>query len=96
MSATMLHSDLQAEFQHLLQGTEYEVVEAFNDYDKKHYPLGLRMIFVGAHFQALENALSLFFMIKGLKKQIRLSWRDEHQAEVCDHIDYFIDLPIEN
>jgi len=87
-------TDLQTTFKHLQQGQIYEVTESFDDYDKNHYPEGLKVVFVGAHHSAIDRALSLFFMIGGLKKQIRLHWDDAGQADIIDNLHYIFDEPV--
>jgi hypothetical protein len=87
-------TDLDKTFKHLQRGKTYEVTESFYDYDKNYYPEGLTVVFIGSHLSAIERALSLFFMINGLKKQIRLHWDDVGQADVIDKLHYFFDEPV--
>jgi hypothetical protein len=91
---TLQLSDLQAEFKHLRRGQTYEITESFYDYDKNHYPEGLKVVFIGADHSAIDRALSLFFMIGGLKKQIRLHWDDAGQADIIDNLHYIFDDPV--
>jgi hypothetical protein len=87
-------TDLQTTFKHLKQGQTYEITEGFSDYDKNYYPEGTKAVFIGADHSAIVRALSLFFMIGGLKKQIRLHWDDAGQADIIDNLHYIFDDPI--
>lgn len=77
-------------FKHLAPGPDYVVVRAFRDYDQGEHPVGERWTFIGSNFLSYDDGLSLFVIISGERRHIRMQWRDEEQGPVIDRLQDYV------
>lgn len=73
-------------FAHLWPERDYVVVKAFRDFDGGTHELGESWTFIGSSFLPYDDGLSLFAVIDGQPRQIRMQWRDEAQGPVIDNL----------
>ena len=71
---------------HLWSERDYVVVKAFRDFDGGTHELGESWTFIGSSFLPYDDGLSLFAVIDGQPRQIRMQWRDEAQGPVIDNL----------
>jgi hypothetical protein len=76
-------------------GRRYEVVRAFDDYDKVRHEVGETWTFLGHNFLPYDDGLSLFVSLDGEQEwHIRMQWREEEQAEIIGNFaDYVRVVP---
>lgn len=77
-------------FKHLIPGRDYVVVQAFTDFDHGEHPVGERWTFIGSSFLPYDDGLSLFLVLAGQRRQIRMQWRDEEQGPVIDALREYV------
>lgn len=79
----------------LKPGRRYQVVRAFDDYDRVRHEPGETWTFLGHNFLPYDDGLSLFVSLDGKQEwHIRMQWRDEEQGEVIGNLgDYVQPLP---
>ncbi|WP_158583453.1 DUF3601 domain-containing protein [Salinisphaera sp. Q1T1-3] len=81
---------LDDEYRHLRQGSRYRVVRAFVDYDWITHPIGEVWVFEGSHFVPYHDGLSLFVVIDGRSRQVRLQASAAEQAHIIDAFDKYL------
>jgi len=79
-----------AAFKHLIPTLNYVVVQAFTDFDQGKHPVGERWTFIGSSFLPYDDGLSLFMVLNGQRRQIRMQWRDEEQGPVIDRLQDYV------
>ena len=77
-------------FKHLVSNHDYLVVQDFVDFDNGQHPAGERWTFIGSSFLPYDDGLSLFIVIAGQRRQIRMQWRDEEQGPIIDHLQNYV------
>jgi hypothetical protein len=73
-------------FAHLDTDQDYVVVRAFRDFDSGEHLEGERWTFIGSSFLPYDDGLSLFAVIDGVERQVRMQWRDEEQGPIIDNL----------
>ena len=73
-------------FAHLAPERDYVVVRAFGDFDGGEHSIGEVWTFIGSSFLPYDDGLSLFALIDGQRRQIRMQWRDEQQGAIIDNL----------
>lgn len=73
-------------FAHLETDRDYVVVRAFHDFDGGHHPEGEHWTFIGSSFLPYDDGLSLFAVINGVDRQVRMQWRPEKQGPIIDNL----------
>ena len=73
-------------FAHLWPERDYVVVKAFRDFDGGTHELGESWTFIGSSFLPYDDGLSLFAVIDGQRRQVRMQWRDDQQGPVIDNL----------
>ncbi len=73
-------------FAHLSPEHDYVVVQAFGDFDGAEHKVGENWTFIGSSFLPYDDGLSLFAMIDGQRRQVRMQWRDEEQGPIIDNL----------
>jgi hypothetical protein len=73
-------------FAHLRSDQNYRVVRAFRDYDGGDHPVGEVWTFIGSSFLPYDDGLSLFAIVDGVHRQIRMQWRNEEQGPIIDKL----------
>ena len=72
-------------------GRRYEVVRAFDDYDKVRHEVGETWTFLGHNFLPYDDGLSLFVSLDGEQEwHIRMQWREEEQAEIIGNFGDYV------
>lgn len=77
-------------FKHLIPGRDYVVVKEFQDFDGSIHPEGERWIYTGQAFLPYDDGLSLFVMMDGRERHIRMQWRDEEQGPIIDALHLYV------
>lgn len=77
-------------FKHLLPERDYLVVRSFADFDGGQHMEGERWTFIGYSFLPYDDGLSLFAIIGGARRHIRLQWREEEQGPIIDRLEDFL------
>lgn len=62
------------------------MVRAFRDFDGGVHPEGEVWTFIGSSFLPYDDGLSLFAVIDGTHRQVRMQWRDEEQGPIIDRL----------
>lgn len=75
-----------APFAHLQTDRTYVVIRAFRDFDRDEHPVGETWTFIGSSFLPYDDGLSLFAVIDGRERQVRMQWRDEEQGPIIDRL----------
>ena len=78
-------------FKHLWPNRAYVVVQSFRDFDGTGHPPGESWIFIGSSFLPYDDGLSLFVVIDGQRRQIRMQWRDDAQGPIIDKLQDFVE-----
>ena len=73
-------------FGHLWPGVTYVVVQVFRDFDGREHPVGEVWTFIGSSFLPYDDGLSLFAIVDGVHRQIRMQWRNEEQGPIIDKL----------
>lgn len=73
-------------FAHLWPERDYVVVKTFRDFDGGVHEPGENWTFIGSSFLPYDDGLSLFAVIGGLRRQVRMQWRDEEQGPIIDNL----------
>lgn len=71
-------------FQHLVTDAAYRVAREFTDYDGWTHTIGEHWIYLTHTFLPYEDGLSLYVIIDGRNRQIRMQWRPEEQGPILD------------
>ena len=79
-----------APFAHLWPQRDYVVVQAFRDFDGGMHEVGEGWTFIGSSFLPHDDGLSLFVVVDGQRRQIRMQWRDEAQGPIIDKLQDFV------
>lgn len=79
-----------APFGHLAPQHDYVVVRAFRDFDGAEHAIGESWTFIGSSFLPYDDGLSLFAVIDGQRRQIRMQWRDEAQGPIIDNLGAYL------
>ncbi len=79
-----------APFKHLVTERDYVVVRSFVDFDSGQHLEGERWTFIGSSFLPYDDGLSLFVVIGGARRHIRMQWREEEQGPVIDRLEEFL------
>lgn len=75
------------DFQELVAGRTYRVVQSFTDYDGDLHPAGESWTYLSHNFVPYDDGLSLFVSLDGAQEwQIRLCWRPDYQAHIIDSL----------
>jgi hypothetical protein len=76
-------------------GREYQVTQAFRDYDHFEHPVGERWTFLGSNFLPYDDGLSLFVSLDGEQEwHIRMQLRPEEQSPVVNALsEYLAEIP---
>lgn len=77
-------------FAHLRPGMTYRVAQAFRDFDGNEHPVEETWSFIGSSFLPYDDGLSLFVVIDGQHRQIRMQWRDEAQGPIIDNLEDYV------
>jgi hypothetical protein len=77
-------------FAHLMPERDYVVARAFRDFDAGEHPVGEAWTYIGSSFLPYDDGLSLFVVIDGQRRQIRMQWRDEEQGPIIDHLQDYV------
>lgn len=77
-------------FAHLSPGRDYVVARAFRDFDNGDHRPGENWTFIGSSFLPYDDGLSLFAVIDGQHRQVRMQWRDEAQGPVIDNLKEYL------
>ena len=75
-----------APFAHLQTDRDYLVVRAFRDFDGGEHEEGEVWTFIGSSFLPYDDGLSLFAVIDGVDRQVRMQWRNEEQGPIIDRL----------
>lgn len=73
-------------FAHLWPERDYVVVKPFRDFDGTAHEPGESWTFIGSSFLPYDDGLSLFAVIDGQRRQVRMQWRDDQQGPVIDNL----------
>jgi hypothetical protein len=73
-------------FAHLQTDQDYVVVRAFRDFDGGEHLVGEHWTFIGSSFLPYDDGLSLFAVIDGVERQVRMQWRNEEQGPIIDNL----------
>lgn len=73
-------------FAHLETDRHYVVIKPFKDFDGQEHKIGEAWTYIGSSFLPYDDGLSLFAVIDGKERQVRMQWRDEEQGPVVDHL----------
>lgn len=73
-------------FAHLSPERDYLVVQTFRDFDGGLHEPGESWTFIGSSFLPYDDGLSLFAVIDGQRRQVRMQWRDEQQGPIIDNL----------
>jgi hypothetical protein len=79
-------------FAHLQTDQDYLVIRAFRDFDGGEHAEGEVWTFIGSSFLPYEDGLSLFVMIDGTHRQVRMQWRNEEQGPIIDRLADYLQL----
>ena len=77
-------------FGHLWPGLTYMVVQSFRDFDGEQHPVGETWTFIGSSFLPYDDGLSLFAMVEGERRHIRMQWREGAQGEIIDNLNDYV------
>ena len=77
-------------FGHLWPGLAYVVARAFRDFDGDEHPVGETWTFIGSSFLPYDDGLSLFVIIEGERRQVRMQWREGAQGEIIDNLEDYL------
>lgn len=77
-------------FAHLCPERDYEVVQAFHDFDGQEHKVGESWTFIGSSFLPYDDGLSLFVRIGGKDRQIRMQWREGAQDAIIDNLSDYV------
>ncbi len=73
-------------FGHLQSEHDYVVVRHFRDFDGGEHAEGEHWTFIGSSFLPYDDGLSLFAVINGVERQVRMQWCEEEQGPIIDHL----------
>ena len=77
---------VRTDFRHLRIGGLYRVAAPFTDFDGERHEPGETWLFRGHSFLPYDDGLSLFVLLDGRERQIRLRWLPDDQAEIIDNL----------
>lgn len=80
----------KASFGHLWPEKTYVVARPFRDFDGQEHLVGETWIFIGSSFLPYDDGLSLFVIIDGQRRQIRMQWRAEQQGPIIDSFEDYV------
>ena len=75
----------------LRRGRQYQVAQAFRDFDGDDHPVGETWVFLGHNYVPYHDGLSLFVSLDGRQEwQIRMSCAPEDQGSIVGALDRYV------